>query len=370
MTNFFRNALVYRLLRVVDLSILEKQLAEFKFMPCGSHDMATTGWVSPLGEALSHTANGQILIVLQREEKIMPAPVIKQALQLKVEKLESEQQRPLGKSERDSLRDEVVQELLPRAFSKFTKTRIWINPADGLIVVDAPSAKKAEDALALLRKCLGSLPIIPLCMENPIELTLTNWLRNGNLPAGFTLQDAAELKGLLDGSGTVRVTDQDLTGDEISTSIQAGKQVTKLALEWRDRIGFILAGDASLKNLKFAGTLIEQNSDNEDFAAQFDADFVLMAGELKALIIDLIVALGGEATPDITAPTDLPDQELYEKAAQYVRESGRTSISAIQRQFRIGYNRAAGLIEHMEADGIVSAPAHDGTRSVMAEGAL
>ncbi len=371
MTNYFKNALMYRLLRVIDLTILEKQLAEFKFTPCSSQDRAKSGWIPPLGEeaeALSHNSNGQTLIVLQREEKILPAPVISRALQLKVAKLESEQARHLTKTERDSLRDEVVQELLPRAFSKFSQTRLWISPDAGLITIDASSTKKAEDALALLRKCLGSLPVIPLCMENPIEMTLTNWLRNGPMPAGFALQDSAELKGMLEG-GTVRVMDQDLTGDEIATSIEAGKQVTKLALEWRERIWFTLAGDGSLKNLKFGVTLLDQNSDidSDDYVARFDADFMLMTAELSALITNLIEALGGEATRDRTAPADLSDDELYEDAVQYVKDSGRASISGIQRKFRIGYNRAAWLIEHMETAGIVSTPAHDGTRSVLAE---
>ncbi len=58
--------------------------------------------------------------------------------------------------------------------------------------------------------------------------------------------------------------------------------------------------------------------------------------------------------------------ELYDKAVAYVLESRRASISGVQRQLRIGYNRAARLIEEMEAQGIVSQPEHNGQREVLA----
>jgi S-DNA-T family DNA segregation ATPase FtsK/SpoIIIE len=60
------------------------------------------------------------------------------------------------------------------------------------------------------------------------------------------------------------------------------------------------------------------------------------------------------------------DTLLYDKAVAIVTSSRRASISGVQRHLRIGYNRAARLIEQMEADGVVSAPQHNGTREVLA----
>jgi len=299
---WFKNLMVYRLNRDIPLAAdeMEKQLDAFSFSPCGSQDMAKTGWVSPIGprsEALTHVTNGQILICARKEEKILPSPVIKQALEAKISKLEAEQSRKLKKTEKDSLKDEVLHSLLPRAFSRFSQTYLWIDTVNNLIMVDCASAKKAEDTLALLRKSLGSLPVVPLTLENPIELTLTEWVRSGELPAGFTLMDEAELKAILEDGGVIRCKKQDLVSDEIATHIEAGKLVTKLALDWQERVQMILSDDGSLKRLKFADALREQNDDidREDVAGRFDADFILMTGELAALIVNTVEALGGEA---------------------------------------------------------------------------
>ncbi|KAA1195577.1 recombination-associated protein RdgC [Photorhabdus heterorhabditis] len=299
---WFKNLMIYRLNREISLSAdeLEKQLSPLAFTPCGSQDMAKTGWVPPMGsnsDAFTHVANNQILICARKEEKMLPSPVIKQALQAKIEKLEGEQHRKLKKTEKDSLKDEILHTLLPRAFSRFSQTYIWIDIANNLIIVDAASAKRAEDNLALLRKSLGSLPVVPLTFKDPIELTLTEWVRSGDLPTGFALMDEAELKAILEEGGVIRCKKQDLISDEIATHIEAGKCVTQLALDWEERIQLMLSDDGAFKRIKFSDTLREQNDDidREDFAQRFDADFILMTGELSALIKSTIEALGGEA---------------------------------------------------------------------------
>jgi S-DNA-T family DNA segregation ATPase FtsK/SpoIIIE len=60
------------------------------------------------------------------------------------------------------------------------------------------------------------------------------------------------------------------------------------------------------------------------------------------------------------------DNALYDRAVRIVTESRRASISGVQRHLRIGYNRAARLIEQMEQEGVVSTPQHNGNREVLA----
>ncbi|WP_062814431.1 recombination-associated protein RdgC [Proteus mirabilis] len=299
---WFKNILVYRLNKEIALSMdeLEQQLASLAFTPCSSQGMTKTGWVSPMGdrgEALIHVAGKQVMMCARKEDKILPATVIKQALQDKVEKLEGEQGRKLKKTEKATLKDEVVHTLLPRAFSKFSQTFIWLDLDKQLVIVDSGSAKRAEDNLALLRKTLGSLPVVPLNFNESVESKMTQWVRSGELPAGFTLMDEAELKAVLEEGGVIRCKKQELVSDEIATHIEAGKFVTKLSLDWEDRLQFMLCDDGSIKRIKFSDTLREQNDDIDkaDFAQRFDADFVLMTGELSALIERVTEVLGGEA---------------------------------------------------------------------------
>ncbi|WP_224785765.1 DNA translocase FtsK [Pandoraea fibrosis] len=88
-------------------------------------------------------------------------------------------------------------------------------------------------------------------------------------------------------------------------------------------------------------------------------DEAILAGDpADAASADLF----GESTGDAEA------DPLYDEAAAYVLSSRRASISAVQRQLRIGYNRAARLIEQMEASGLVSPMGRNGTREVIAPG--
>lgn len=298
---WFKNLLVYRFTKPFTYTQdqLENALSDFSFKPCGSQDLSQLGWVSPLGKAgqtLSHSGNNELLICVKKEEKILPATVVKEALQEKIEEQELSQQRALKKAEKQALKDDIVQQLLPRAFTRHSLTSAWISPDGNFIAVDASSARKADELLGLLRKSLGSLPVIPVTLETPADVTMTDWLNDGQLPSGFELGDEAELRSALEHGGIIRCKEQDLLSEEIASHLAADKMVTKLALNYADTISFVLADDMAIKRLKFADTLHEENDDigSEDPLARFDADFTLLCGELRQFIPALIDALGGE----------------------------------------------------------------------------
>lgn len=364
---------------------LEMQLSEHSFTPCASTEMSHFGWVNALGKhghSISHEVSGNTLICARKEEKILPAPVIKEMLEEKIDQLEAEQGRSATKKEKEQFKEDIIFELLPRAFSRIVDTRAYICPEQNFIVVDASSRGKAEDLLALLRKSLGTLPVTTPALERDSDEVMTEWLVESNLGTNFRLGMEAEFNALGDDAATVRVKNQDLAGEEVKAHLDADKYVTKVALEFDSSMSFILADDLSIKRIKFFDVIHEQNDDidSDDIVAKLDADFLLMAGELNRMINSLLtefnvnafdylegsIPVTSKQQTTADSANDESQDDLYDEVVEFVTETQRASISSIQRKFRIGYNRAAHIVEQLEVNDIVSEPGSNGAREVLA----
>lgn len=295
---WFKNVMIYKLTSELSLesNALNELLQETKFTPCTQFDMSKFGWACPLvGSDLLHFSQGnQFLLISHKEDKLLPANVVKAETEQRIAELEEKEARKLKKTEKQAVKDQVVSSLLPRAFSKHQFTAIWLDLDNQLVYVDAASSKRAEDTLALLRKTLGSLPVVPISFTLPPMEVMTNWVAKGHTPSWLTLLEEAELKSF-DTDSVIRCKRQDLETEEISQHLQAGKFITKLAIEWENHFSCVLNEDATLARLKFADEVREKNDDilKEDVAQRFDADFLLMTEELKLFTAKLIDEFGG-----------------------------------------------------------------------------
>ncbi|GGA66008.1 recombination-associated protein RdgC [Neiella marina] len=302
---WFKNLIFYRFTKPFELSDekFEQALSEFAFHPCGSQDISQYGWTSPFGQhhdALLHVANDCFWVTARKEEKIIPAAVVKEEVEEKASQIADAEQRKVSNKEKQQLKDEVITTLLPRAFSRFASTSAFIDKKEGLLVVDAASHNKAEELLALLRKSLGTLPVLPVEVMQAPAYVMTQWLENGTCPAPFTITDEAELSEIGDDGAVVRFKRQALDGDEIKVHLEAGKQVVKLSLMLDERAELIVQDDLTIKRLKFTELVTDENDEvgDEDPLARLDADFSLMCGEIRVLIKALLNAMGGELLPE------------------------------------------------------------------------
>ncbi|MDQ7089491.1 MAG: recombination-associated protein RdgC [Methylococcales bacterium] len=298
---WFKNLSLFRLTESFSLSSneLAEKLQSMAFSPCGNHDESSFGWTSPLGrgsDSLIYEANGFIMLCAKKEEKVLPAAVINEMVQEKVLELETQQGSKLSKKERSTIKDELIFDLLPRAFSFSRKTYAYIDPKGGWIVVDSASAKKAEDLLSSLRRCLGSLPVVPInTLEKPSQV-MTSWLMDNKAPKGVVIEDECELRSPEDKGGVIRCKNHDLALPEIKNHLQTGKLVIKLALNWEDRLSFVLDEEFSVKRLRLLDLIQDQITDvnAETEAERFDADFSIMTSELAHFLPRLLELFGGE----------------------------------------------------------------------------
>lgn len=298
---WFKNLAIYRFTEPFTLSAeaLEQKLQQHPFRPCGSHDEFSFGWTAPLGNAseiLVHANNGFLMICAKKQEKVIPTPVINEMLQERIVDIEEREARKLPSKERTRIKDELIFELLPRAFSFSRRTFAYIDSQGGWLIVDAASAKKAEDLLSNLRKSIGSLPVVPIGAGIKPAGVMTGWLLNHDTPNDVAIADECELRSPEEEGGIIRCKRHDLALPEIKNHLDNGKQVIKLALNWADRLSFVLDESLTVKRLKFLDLIQEQAADIETFddIEQFDADFSIMSAELAQFFPRLLELFNAE----------------------------------------------------------------------------
>jgi recombination associated protein RdgC len=292
---FFRSLAVYRLATTSPMSILE-QLAELStntLQPCPASSPISLGWISPRdNDELVHIVNGQILICLGIEEKILPAAVVRAEADKKAKAIEEAEGRRVGRKELRDLREALTIELLAKALTRSRRTYAWIDPINCTLSIDAGNSNKADELLEVLHKTC-ELPIELLRTTSSPSAAMTSWIAAGEIDGPFTIDQDLTLRAAE--GAQVKYSKHSLEGAEIRNQIAEGKVVTQLAMTWADRISFVLNEKQQIKRLSFLDIMKEENdgqADNED--ERFDLDFALMAGELAKLINDVIKSLGGE----------------------------------------------------------------------------
>ena len=295
---FFRNLTFFRFPTTLakTLDDLDARLEECKLKPVGPSELMSRGFISPFGRdgaTMSHRVGDAIWITLGGEDRLLPSAVINDQLGRKLAEIEEKEGRRLGGRARKRLKEDIVLELLPRAFVRPVRCSATLDLEHGFIAVDTSSRKTAENLVSELRHALGSFPALPLNAEASVRVILTGWLAGATLPPGLSLGDECELKDPVDGGAVVRCSRHELQVDEIRQHLEAGKQVTRLALVLDDHVGFVLGEDLVLRKLKFLDGAVDQleGSEADGVAAELDARFALMSGELKRLFAVLEPAL-------------------------------------------------------------------------------
>ncbi|MBO9881143.1 MULTISPECIES: recombination-associated protein RdgC [Xanthomonas] len=294
---FFRNLTLFRFPTTLDFSEVEKLLPEALLKSVGPLEMSSRGFISPFGrdeqEALSHRIADFLWLTVGGEDKILPGSVVNDLLARKVAEIEEKEGRRPGGRARKRLKDDLIHELLPRAFVKSSRTDAMLDLQHGYVAVDTSSRKTGENVMSEIRGLLGSFPALPLNAEVAPRSILTGWIAGEPLPEGLSLGEECEMKDPIEGGAVVKCQHQELRCDEIDKHLEAGKQVTKLALVLDDHVSFVLGDDLVIRKLKFLDGALDQleHADQDGVRAELDARFALMSAEVRRLFLLLEAAL-------------------------------------------------------------------------------
>ena len=307
----FKSACFFRIaddFTLPDLAALERMLQKARFVPCGPTEPESTGWVPPRskGKVLAEQVDGHLLVKLCTEKRAVPSSAIKAAVEEKVERYKQEtgNERVPAKVKKE-FKEEVLLDLLPRAFSKRSTTLLWLDAKQRFLVVDAGSLGAADrvvsSLLAALLEVPGAGPALDLQLvhtQSSPSASMAHWLSTREAPWRFTVDRDCELKSADEQKSVVRYARHTLDIDEVAQHIAAGKVPTQLAMTWNDRVSFVLTEAGQVRKIKFLDVVLKEAEDgagrNED---NFDTNAAILTGELSALIPDLLEALGGEMVP-------------------------------------------------------------------------
>ena len=293
---WFKNLKLYRLASSYTWTAeqINELLAKEAFVSAGAAAAQSQGWVAPIEQdgRLAYSVGKQLLCAFRVEKKLLPATVINQFSKVRAQELEEQQGFKPGRKQMKDLKLEVTEALIPRAFSLQRDARLWIDPVNRWVALDTASASKAEEILSALGQALYPFPVEPIHVEISPTTAMTEWILSGHAPSNFSIDQDAELRAAGEKAAVVRYVKHALDNEDIQKHVQSGKQCTRLALTWNDRISFVLTENLDIKRIAPLDVLDQDDTQMPaDELEKFDADFTLMCAELNLMLGGLLDAL-------------------------------------------------------------------------------
>lgn len=352
------------------------QSSEYLFRECGDKDFRTFGFA--ITNAVTPMVNGYRIDFVQ-EEKVIPSDVVRRECNKKAAELEQSLMRELSKKECAELKEVVIGQLVEKAMTKITYFSGFYHAASGKFIVDVSKADLATKAVGIMCHMLKSIQTTTLHVSgvsNSLSQNIKDCISaNQDLGfAGFSYDDKLHLAN--DEKETVQFK-CDYTLEHVYDLLSSGYSVKRVRL-YRDGLGFDLTEDFKIKSIKSNinyGEEFESKQEMEIHAQQIELELLAAISQSLVDFFKKEPEASNDPTPPASESGDTETQttfwdedgkdSFHDDAVKFVQETRRASVSAIQREFRIGYNRAARIIEQLEADGIVSHPGHNGNREVL-----
>ena len=292
---WYKNAIIYLLPDGWQLEAgFAEKLEQAAFTPCMGLDWFSEGFAppTPFSSDFVFTANSN-RVCLKHEEKVLPSATVRDLVNGKVAEIKEAEARNVGRKEKQELKEQIIDDLLPRALTQSRRTEAIFDTERGYLLVNEASDKRAEKMLIKLSEALGGLKVaMPHTREPPSSL-MTEWLLSGAAEGGFELGFNVLMQGVGDVVPKVKISKKDLTHPEVIQHAKNGMKVVELELEWREQISFTLTQNFALKRIRFSDVLQEEAEQGDDTASLMFSSQIIMVEALGEMLDELANLLGG-----------------------------------------------------------------------------
>lgn len=406
---FFKHATIYELEGfTLSLADLEERLALRRFESMNDSDVIRVGFEHLLfddSETVVHTVNDCLFFKYVKATRTVPKDQLTALVDRRVAEAE-EAGKQVTREYRSNITDIAHAELLRVQPAKHLHIGAYIDTKRQLLIVNNQSDSKCEDVIVEVRKALGSFRCAPINLYMKPCDYINDWIA---LPADeYRIANPAWL--YIDFNGTIKgrgETDKNVVtskGNAIEEQAFDGLSIVSCDLdknkihennEIEHVVSFTLISlpnsakkrNTDLKLTKL-GFFLNAEPEGDDAADYYNAELYVMTAELGMLIEDLSLTFGGRAgltaedgivsevkqalatsggkTVFLSGIKKANDRDpLFNKTKKFIAETRRSNVSAIQRKFKIGYNRAARIADDLEQAGFISAPDSSGVRNVL-----
>lgn len=406
---FFKHASIYEL-ESFNLSLIdfEERLSKRRFKSINDDDVISVGIEHLLfddSENVVHAVNDCFFFKYVKATRTVPKDQLAALIERRVTAAE-EAGKTVTREYRSDIADIAHAELLRVQPAKHLQIGAYVDIKRQLLIVNHKSDSQCEDVILEVRKALGSFRCAPIYLNMKPCDYMNDWIA---LSADeYRIPNPAWLN--FDFDGTIKgrgETDKNMVtskGNAIDKSSFDGLSIVSCDLdkfkthdnnELEHVVSFTLISlpntakkhNTDLKLTKL-GFCLDAEPEGDDEADYYNAELYVMTAELGILIEDLSITFGGRAglmsedaiaselkkalatgngnTIFLSEIKNAKERDpLFSQAKEFISETRRSSVSGIQRKFKIGYNRASRIADDLEQAGFISAPNNAGVREVL-----
>lgn len=332
----FNNVLVYQLAappKWTDHPQLQDRLEEYASQDPGKSQLERWGFVPPaegsaefapaIHDPVPEKFSRSIALKVRVVERVVPPKAVRKAVADKVREIENAEVRKVWAKEKQQIKDEVLQAMLPNAFLVSSDINLLV--AYPYIFIDQTSTRKAEAALQLLREVLGSLPVTQLRTVMPAGSQMTVWasgqhIDHSNLEFGnsFKVEDVSEKGSTLSGSKLNLSGSQ--SDSDLLSELSQGRAITELGLILsHPEVAFTLTEGLSFKAIRwpsdYASRADEELGDEFTKADVMLVNTALVLSGLRSVVDTVVQALGGFQESNVAKadPVSGEDEDLSDE---------------------------------------------------------